>query len=143
MPPRSAQSVVCALALLALLGCGATQPAPKSVAQPAVAEEPPLPVTPVPETLAFDASRFGLTMESAGWTWKVLRRNVTRFDWSGRSVTKGDAEVLYSFYMEKLDETSSKLLPQLVGSAAANQVALDLAPQWPMASIYLGATLCR
>lgn len=26
---------------------------------------------------------------------------------------------------------------------SANQVALDLAPQWPMASIYLGDTLCR
>ncbi|AKU96306.1 TPR repeat protein [Labilithrix luteola] len=26
---------------------------------------------------------------------------------------------------------------------AANQVALELAPQWPMASIYLGDTLCR
>ena len=26
---------------------------------------------------------------------------------------------------------------------AANQTALDLAPKWPMASVYLGDTLCR
>ena len=26
---------------------------------------------------------------------------------------------------------------------AANEVALELAPQWPMASVYLGDTLCR
>jgi hypothetical protein len=31
----------------------------------------------------------------------------------------------------------------LEGRRAANQVALDLAPQWPMASVYLGDTLCR
>jgi hypothetical protein len=31
----------------------------------------------------------------------------------------------------------------LEGRRAANEVALQLAPQWPMASIYLGDTLCR
>ncbi|MDB5212224.1 MAG: repeat protein, partial [Myxococcaceae bacterium] len=31
----------------------------------------------------------------------------------------------------------------LEGRRAANEVALRLAPQWPMASIYLGDTLCR
>ena len=31
----------------------------------------------------------------------------------------------------------------LEGRRAANAVALELAPQWPMASIYLGDTLCR
>jgi hypothetical protein len=82
-------------------------------------EPPPGPVVPVPETLALVAGQFGLTMQAEGFTWKVLRRNVTRFDWSGRPAA-GDRELLYSFYMEKLDETSRKLLPQIVGSAAAN-----------------------
>jgi hypothetical protein len=31
----------------------------------------------------------------------------------------------------------------LEGRRAANEIALELAPQWPMASIYLGDTLCR
>src|SRR5580700_10645201 len=31
----------------------------------------------------------------------------------------------------------------LAGRLESNQVALDLAPQWPMASVYLGDTLCR
>jgi hypothetical protein len=31
----------------------------------------------------------------------------------------------------------------LEGRRAANEIALKLAPQWPMASIYLGDTLCR
>lgn len=31
----------------------------------------------------------------------------------------------------------------LEGRRAANEVALKLAPQWPMASVYLGDTLCR
>jgi protein O-mannosyl-transferase len=31
----------------------------------------------------------------------------------------------------------------LEGRRAANEVALGLAPQWPMASVYLGDTLCR
>lgn len=99
---------------------GSLRPAPRTAPPPAAAA-PAAPVVPVPETLAFDAGRFGLTMIAEGWTWKVLRRNVTRFDWSGRpSDGKGDKELLYSFYMDKLDETSAKLLPQIVGSAAAN-----------------------
>ena len=31
----------------------------------------------------------------------------------------------------------------LAGRLASNEVALQLAPQWPMASVYLGDTLCR
>ena len=100
-----------------VVACGGATPAPR--ARPPAAEAPPPPITPVPETLAFDAGRFGLTMIAEGWTWKVLRRNLTRFDWSGRP-TKGDRELLYSFYMDKLDEPSVKLLPQIAESAAAN-----------------------
>ena len=85
---------------------------------PVAAEPRPL-VIPVPETLAFDAGRFGLTMSDQGWTWKVLRRNVTRFDWTGRP-PKGDRELLYSFSLDKLDEPSARLLPQIAQSAAAN-----------------------
>jgi hypothetical protein len=76
-------------------------------------------VVPVPETLAFDAGRFGLTMSAEGWTWKAIRRNVTRFDWSGRPPAR-DHEVLYSFFMDKLDAQSAQLLPRIVGTAAAN-----------------------
>lgn len=103
---------------LALVGCGGGRHAPPRIAPP-VATAPPAPVTPVPETLAFDAGRFGLTMTAEGWTWKVLRRNVTRFDWSGRPA-KGDRELLYSFYMDKLDDTSARLLPGIAETAAAN-----------------------
>jgi hypothetical protein len=94
-----------------------TSGGPASPREPS--EPPPGPVVPVPETLALVAGQFGLTMQAEGFTWKVLRRNVTRFDWSGRPAS-GDRELLYSFYMEKLDETSAKLLPQIVGAAAAN-----------------------
>ena len=31
----------------------------------------------------------------------------------------------------------------LAGRLASNEVALELAPQWPMANVYLGDTLCR
>jgi hypothetical protein len=101
-----------------VLACASGRAAATRTAPPAVAEPPP-PVTPVPETLAFDAGRFGLTMTAEGWTWKVLRRNVTRFDWSGRPA-KGDRELLYSFFTEKLDATSARMLPQIAESAAAN-----------------------
>lgn len=110
-----------ASALLACVACAACTghvAAPPRAAPP-VAAEPPAPIKPVPETLAFDAGRFGLTMTAEGFTWKVLRRNVTRFDWSGRP-TKGDRELLYSFYIDKLDETSAKLLPGIAETAAAN-----------------------
>lgn len=88
-------------------------------------ESAPGPVVPVPETLALVAGQFGLTMQAEGFTWKVLRRNVTRFDWAGRPTGakaggQVDRELLYSFYVEKLDDTSTKLLPQIVSSAAAN-----------------------
>ena len=82
-------------------------------------------VAPVPETLAFVAGKFGLTMQAEGFTWKVLRRNVTRFDWSGRSHDSagGEREVLYSFYIDKLDAASSAHLPEIASSAAANLTA--------------------
>ncbi len=88
-------------------------------------EPAPGPIVPVPETLQLVAGQFGLTMRAEGLTWKVLRRNVTRFDWEGRpSSTKvsapADRELLYSFYIEKLDDASAKLVPQIVASAAAN-----------------------
>lgn len=104
-----------ASSVVACSGAGTGRPR----AAPPVATEPPPAVIPVPETLAFDAGRFGLTMSDQGWTWKVLRRNVTRFDWTGRPA-KGDRELLYSFSMDKLDEPSAKLLPQIAQSAAAN-----------------------
>jgi hypothetical protein len=92
-----------------------------SGAPTASSEPPPAVVVPVPETLALVAGQFGLTMQAEGFTWKVLRRNVTRFDWSGRpSNGKNDRELLYSFYIEKLDDTSARLLPELASSAAAN-----------------------
>lgn len=101
-------------------GCSAARRAPISPApRPAVATTTPGATAPVPETLAFDAGRFGLAMQAEGFTWKVLRRNVTRFDWSGRPAS-GDYEVLYSFWMDKIDDATAKLLPQVVASAAAN-----------------------
>lgn len=105
----------------ALVACsGAQQQPPSGAASPArSATAAPAPVTPVPETLALVAGQFGLTMQAEGFTWKVLRRNVTRFDWSGRS-TSGDRELLYSFWIEKLDAGAPKLLPHMVASAAAN-----------------------
>jgi hypothetical protein len=54
-----------------------------------------------------------------GWSWVAIDRNKTRFDWSGRT-KRDDREVLYSFWMPKLDENVVKLLPQIVESAAAN-----------------------
>ena len=98
--------------------CSGVGPA-RPRAAPSVATEPPPPVIAVPETLAFDAGRFGLTMSDQGWTWRVLRRNVTRFDWTGRP-PKGDRELLYSFSIDRLDEPSAQLLPQIAQSAAAN-----------------------
>ena len=90
-----------------------------SAALPESNDPPPGPVVPVPETLELVAAQFGLTMQAEGFSWKVLRRNLTRFDWSGRPAS-GDRELLYSFYIEKLDETSAGLVPQLASSAAAN-----------------------
>lgn len=121
-------------ALLALAAAACSHPpaatdararAPASAASAAPfgasSEAPPSVVVPVPETLALVAGQFGLTMQAEGFTWKVLRRNVTRFDWSGRPTTgKNDREILYSFYVEKLDDTSARLLPELASSAAAN-----------------------
>jgi hypothetical protein len=116
------------LASVALVSCShpsaATDVRARSLASGAPAassDGPPAVLVPVPETLALVAGQFGLTMQAEGFTWKVLRRNVTRFDWSGRpSSGKNDRELLYSFYIEKLDDTSARLLPELASSAAAN-----------------------
>jgi hypothetical protein len=111
--------VVTSAIACAASGCAGAPPATKAAAPaPAVAPAPAT-VTPVPETLAFVAAQFGLAMQAEGITWKVLRRNVTRFDWSGRSAS-GDRELLYSFWMEKLDDGSAKLLGPIVAAAAAN-----------------------
>jgi hypothetical protein len=101
-----------------------SRPASASASATAL-EHAPGPIVPVPETLQLVAGQFGLTMRAEGFTWKVLRRNVTRFDWEGRpssakADTLADRELLYSFYIEKLDDSSAKLLPQIVASAAAN-----------------------
>jgi hypothetical protein len=130
---RPAALTALALALVlggSSLGCGhppnAAAPRAARIATPTAAPEPaPGPVVPVPETLQLVAGQFGLTMQAEGFTWKVLRRNVTRFDWEGRPSSAkvgapADRELLYSFYIEKLDDSSAKLLPQIVASAAAN-----------------------
>ncbi len=95
-------------------------PSSRSSSEPA--PPPSSPVVPVPETLALVAGQFGLTMQPEGFTWKVLRRNVTRFDWSGRShdAAGGEREVLYSFFIDKLDDASIAHLPDVASSAAAN-----------------------
>ncbi len=84
--------------------------------------EPPSPAAaaaPMPKALTDVAAQFGLTMLSDGWSWAAIDRNKTRFDWSGRT-KRDDREVLYSFWMPKLDENVVKFLPQIVESAAAN-----------------------
>ncbi len=104
-------------------GGAASPPSPHAVAaSPSASSPSPAPVAPVPETLAFVAGQFGLTMQSEGFTWKVLRRNVTRFDWSGRAHDKagGEREVLYSFFIDKLDDASFAHVPEIATSAAAN-----------------------
>lgn len=100
-------------------GLGAPPRSVASVAPPTSVDPPPGPAVPVPETLALVAGQFGLTMQAEGFTWKVLRRNVTRFDWSGRAAS-GDRELLYSFFIEKLDDASAERVPQIASSAAAN-----------------------
>ncbi len=96
-------------------------------AAPASSATPPDPMVPVPETLALVAGQFGLSMQAEGFAWKVLRRNVTRFDWAGKP-RDGDRELLYSFYIDKLDDTSAKRLPQIVGAAAANLTEGEACP---------------
>lgn len=105
-------------------GAGASHPgagARAASSSPSPTEPPPGPVVPVPETLAFTAGQFGLAMQAEGFTWKVLRRNVTRFDWSGRARDRfGEREVLYSFFVDRLDDAATKLVPQMAESAASN-----------------------
>ena len=113
--------IVAVLLGASFVGCGGSGAGAGESRRPVfpVSAAPAPVITPVPETLTFDAGRFGLTMTGEDWTWKVLRRNLTRFDWSGRP-TKGDRELLYSFWMDKLDEPSTRSLPRIVGAAAAN-----------------------
>ena len=100
------------LVLLALLaGC----------ASPAEARDPAASANagaPVPDALASSASTFGLKM-LASYTWTAIDPKTTRFEWSGRPAS-GDREVLYSFWMPKLDASEKQLLPRLVSTAAAN-----------------------
>jgi hypothetical protein len=78
-----------------------------------------VPDVPIPETLSLDAGRFGLTVLAEGWRWKAIRKNLTRFDWSGRPPS-GDREILYSFSDETIDAKTSHLLPQIASAATAN-----------------------
>lgn len=116
---RAARGLLAILAASSFAACARESPASTRRPASSVTSTKPPVTTPVPETLAFDAGRFGLTMTSEGWTWKVLRRNLTRFDWSGRNAV-GDREVLYLFSIEKIDEPSAKRLPQIAQSVAAN-----------------------
>jgi hypothetical protein len=72
----------------------------------------------VPVALVEAARAYGLEMRADGFSWTALPPR-SRFQWSGRTPAK-DREVRYSFWLPSLDETSRKLLPQLVSSAAAN-----------------------
>lgn len=127
---------------LCALGCSGPPPlpAPAPIVSPPIAdvasapepiapppESPHPPAVPVPEPLAAEATRFGMRMVADGWTWKAIDRKQTRFDWSGRP-DSGDREVLYSFWMPTIDETAAKLLPSIVGSAAANLSNHDPCP---------------
>jgi hypothetical protein len=135
----------CLIALSAV-GCSSARPpqAPASTAMPpriattalpsapvaTIAPTPDLPASGagVPPPLTDAAASFGLTMLGDGWTWKALSQRETRFDWSGRPAS-GDRELLYSFWMPKLDDTVAIFLPQIVASAAAN--LSDRAPCQP------------
>lgn len=97
---------------LALLGCGGGSGEARAPSGAAAAE-------PVPPELARAAKRFGMRMLADGFTWKAIDPKATRFEWSGRS-PDGDRELLYSFWLPKLDATEERFLPQLVQSAAAN-----------------------
>jgi hypothetical protein len=107
------------------VGCSGAQtpispPGPVSQRPAQEVEPAPVAVTaPVPSALADVAGQFGLTMLGDGWTWSAISRKETRFDWSGRPAA-ADRQVLYSFWMDKIDATAASLLPQIVSSAAAN-----------------------
>ncbi len=66
------------------------------------------------------ATSFGLSLRGDGdWTWMKSDPQRSRFDWVGHSKT-GNYDVLYSFWIPKLDPTQTKLLPGYVETAAAN-----------------------
>jgi hypothetical protein len=112
---RCAALTVAVLAALAG-ACGSPAPAATPSAERAA---PAAPAVPVPADLATAARKFGLIMLADGFTWTAIDPKKTRFEWSGRS-TSGDREILYSFWLPKLDATETKFLPQIVSSAAAN-----------------------
>jgi hypothetical protein len=133
MPPNRVSRALAASVALAALGCTNHPPPPPALTSsppPASAEASPSPsadavapaATPVPEALQEVAARFGLSMLAGGWSWKAIDRDKTRFDWSATPAA-GDHEVLYSFWMDHVDETTTRFLPQIVASAAANLTA--------------------
>ncbi len=103
---------VLAIALLGLAtaaaGCSATRDASSAAADATV-----------PPDLVQVAGKFGLRMLGDGFTWKPIDPKATRFEWSGRTAS-GDRELLYSFWRPKLEGNETKLVVQLVASAAAN-----------------------
>jgi hypothetical protein len=84
------------------------------------AAPPPKVVGPPPPPAALDrvATGFGLSMRG-DWTWVESDPRRSRFDWVGHP-TSGGYDVLYSFWLPKLDASLTKLLPGLVETAAAN-----------------------
>ena len=101
--------------VLLLLGCSEPH------APHAAAPEPMTPTVrnPPPAALAETAAKFGLEM-SGDFVWTKISREETRFDWSGHPAGRDDVEVLWSFWMEKMDATSVKFLPNLTMAAAAD-----------------------
>lgn len=75
-------------------------------------------VVPPPAALDRVAKTFGLSVRG-DWTWIQSDPQRSRFDWVGHPKS-GKYDVLYSFWIPKLDESETKLLPGLVETAAAN-----------------------
>ena len=73
---------------------------------------------PPPAALDRVATSFGLSLRG-DWTWVESSPQRSRFDWVGHPKT-GNYDVLYSFWIPKLDPTQTKLLPGYVETAAAN-----------------------
>jgi hypothetical protein len=74
----------------------------------------------------FAARRHALDYNSDLVFWKATREAVPR---------SAKAHLNYSVMLGARGDLDGRL--------AANRIALDLAPQWPMASVYMGDTLCR
>jgi hypothetical protein len=111
------------VALLFVVACGAqTQPTQEISGGP-----------PPPTALDRVAKSFGLSVR-ADWTWVQSDPQRSRFDWVGHPKS-GKYDVLYSFWIPKLDATQTRLLPGYVETAAANltnnraQRAFDQSPE--------------